>query len=171
MGRPRINTDEDKKRKAAARLKKWRAENPKKLAAQTARRRKKYGEKERVRSRHWYRKHPEVSRARVWPNNLKRFGMTPQSYLELFAAQGNVCASCGRPREPGERRFPVDHCHTTHEIRGILCHNCNLGLGQFKEDPSLLRAAIEYLARPRVVQFKLIDPVKYYELTRKRPKR
>ena len=39
----------------------------------------------------------------------------------------------------------VDHCHTTGQVRGILCINCNTGLGKFKDDPMLLEFARMYL--------------------------
>jgi hypothetical protein len=39
----------------------------------------------------------------------------------------------------------VDHCHTTGNVRGLLCHNCNRGIGLLKELPSNFIKAIKYL--------------------------
>jgi hypothetical protein len=39
----------------------------------------------------------------------------------------------------------LDHCHETGEFRGFLCHNCNVGLGKFKDDPDILLNAIAYI--------------------------
>lgn len=50
-----------------------------------------------------------------------------------------VCTICG---EFGDQ---VDHCHTTGQVRGLLCINCNTGLGKFKDDPMLLEFARLYL--------------------------
>ena len=46
-----------------------------------------------------------------------------------------------------KRKTPwrLDHCHETGEFRGFLCHNCNTGLGKFKDDPEILLNAIAYL--------------------------
>lgn len=40
----------------------------------------------------------------------------------------------------------IDHKHTTKKFRGHLCHNCNRGIGNFKEDIERLWRAIEYLS-------------------------
>lgn len=50
------------------------------------------------------------------------------------------CAICGI-----EGNLVVDHNHTTLKIRGMLCTNCNLGLGHFKDNKDLLQSAISYL--------------------------
>jgi hypothetical protein len=47
----------------------------------------------------------------------------------------------------GAKGSQIDHCHDGGHIRGVLCNNCNQGLGRFRDDPALLRAAAEYLER------------------------
>jgi len=39
----------------------------------------------------------------------------------------------------------LDHNHENGQIRGVLCHGCNLGLGGFKDNPNLLLKAIRYV--------------------------
>ena len=60
----------------------------------------------------------------------------------LYAS--GVCAICGSARSV-KRNLSLDHCHKTGELRGVLCHNCNVGLGHFKDDADLLRRAVDYL--------------------------
>lgn len=65
-------------------------------------------------------------------------------YFETLAAQGGGCAICGDTPADG-RRLDVDHDHETGRIRGLLCMPCNIGIGNLREDPARLAAAIEYL--------------------------
>jgi len=55
-----------------------------------------------------------------------------------------VCDICG-DEPPIDKRNPIDHCHTTGKIRGLLCWNCNKGLGAFRDNKQLLQKAINYL--------------------------
>jgi len=57
---------------------------------------------------------------------------------------GDVCVICEKSC-PSGRRLAVDHEHSTGTIRGLLCINCNKGLGNFKDNIELLEAAIQYL--------------------------
>lgn len=68
-----------------------------------------------------------------------KYGLTRAQYDEM-AEKG--CAICGG--QPSDRLY-VDHDHKTGMVRGLLCHQCNSGLGMFKDDKSLLAKAIEYL--------------------------
>lgn len=72
------------------------------------------------------------------------YGITPEDYAARFAAQDSRCAVC-RTDTPGGKGWHLDHDHATGAVRGILCHRCNLALGNFKDDPDRLRAALAYL--------------------------
>ena len=73
-----------------------------------------------------------------------RYGMEDGLYEELLYEQCGLCAICGE--QPAEH---VDHDHETGEVRGLLCFNCNGGLGQFRDRVDILLAAIQYLDRSR----------------------
>src|SRR3954469_19726330 len=70
----------------------------------------------------------------------RRYGITAEDADVMLEEQGGLCATC--------RAAPavhVDHDHATGRLRALSCFNCNGGLGQFKDDPALLRAAAEYV--------------------------
>jgi hypothetical protein len=70
----------------------------------------------------------------------RRYGITAVEADAMLAAQGGLCAIC--KTAPANH---VDHDHATGAVRALLCFNCNGGLGQFKDDPHVLRAAAEYV--------------------------
>ena len=88
---------------------------------------------------------PEYSRR----SNLKRnFNITPEEYDTMLAKQDGVCAICKQTETSKRTTFlAVDHCHTTGTIRGLLCNNCNRGIGLLKDSPELLQAAKDYLEK------------------------
>jgi hypothetical protein len=59
----------------------------------------------------------------------------------MLSEQGGLCAIC-----KAAPAVHVDHDHATGQVRALLCFNCNGGLGQFKDDPDVLRAAAEYVS-------------------------
>ena len=77
------------------------------------------------------------------------FGLSIEEYDALLQSQNNCCASCGVHMSTQKRNLAVDHCHSTGKIRGLLCTNCNIGLGMFKDDVNLLQKAIEYLEKKK----------------------
>ena len=74
----------------------------------------------------------------------RTFGMSADDVDAMLLAQGGGCAICGK-RPEREASLHVDHCHDTGRVRGIICLNCNQGLGQFGDDPDLLERAAAYL--------------------------
>jgi len=73
-----------------------------------------------------------------------KYGVTKEFLTELYLRQNGHCAIC-KQKPTGKRGLAVDHCHKTGRVRGLLCHGCNVSLGQFKDDISILNNAIEYL--------------------------
>ena len=72
------------------------------------------------------------------------YGLTIPEFMALYEKQNGKCAICSEAPST-KRGLHVDHCHTTGEVRGLLCHGCNVGIGALKDDAGLLRAAIAYL--------------------------
>lgn len=99
----------------------------------------------------WQRDHPEEA-ARHKRNHhlLMKFGITADEADALLAEQGGVCPICREEISDARGYEPhIDHDHETGQVRGILCFLCNAGLGQFRDNPDRLRAAIVYLERAR----------------------
>ena len=80
----------------------------------------------------------------------RRYGIGADEFDELVVRQSGVCAICGRP---GPEH--VDHDHETGAVRGILCFNCNGGLGQFRDSIDSLLAAASYLEAHRTDDLEL----------------
>lgn len=79
-------------------------------------------------------------------NRQYLYGLSPERYEAQMEAQGGRCAICGSADWPGKGPH-TDHDHVSGVFRGILCGNCNNGLGMFGEDPARLRAAAGYLEK------------------------
>ena len=75
----------------------------------------------------------------------RKFGITLEQYNELLTKQDFKCAICGSHISEFKKRLHVDHCHSTGEIRGLLCFCCNSLLGHAKDDIIILEQAINYL--------------------------
>lgn len=96
-----------------------------------------------------------------------RFGLTYNDYLNKHREQGGKCAICGRViltlstdvgRQGKVDSACLDHCHRTGKVRGLLCKNCNTGIGLLQESEAALKGAIKYLRkwqekRPRISSF------------------
>ncbi len=91
----------------------------------------------------WMKKQPkEYHKHKHFLDRCRRRGITPEEYKTLWDEQNGLCAIC--------RKRPIrdiDHSHRTGKARGLLCGLCNRGLGQFLDEPDVLRAAADYLER------------------------
>lgn len=71
--------------------------------------------------------------------------MTLDKYLEMFAKQKHRCGICDTVFNKLPVNLAVDHCHSTGQIRGLLCVSCNTAIGSFKDNIELLNKAVKYL--------------------------
>lgn len=99
---------------------------------------------------------PVAYRAKEREANIRRlYGMSAAAFDELLASQDGMCANtaCRKPHvEERGKRLCVDHDHRTGEVRGLLCNNCNRGMGLLGDDPERLIAAARYLLKWRDIQ-------------------
>jgi len=85
---------------------------------------------------------------------LKKYGITLTKYNELLKAQKGRCASCGADRSDQRvATLHVDHCHSTGKVRGLLCTNCNQGIGKLGDNVSGLLDAVHYLLQSEPTLF------------------
>lgn len=70
----------------------------------------------------------------------KLYKLPGEKYLQMLKDQKNTCKICKR-----ETDLEVDHCHESLKVRGLLCTQCNVGLGSFFDNPDFLREAVNYL--------------------------
>lgn len=75
----------------------------------------------------------------------KTYGITEEDYEVLLEKQFGLCAICGTDSQQRKRTLHVDHCHETGAIRGLLCPDCNMALGLFKDKTYLMQNAIHYI--------------------------
>jgi len=103
-------------------------------------------------SREWARKDRELNPRKYKDKSLiKYYGIGIEEYEEMQEIQDNKCAICDNhetalnPKTEEPRDLAVDHCHSTGNVRGLLCSQCNTAIGLLKDDVSILQKAIVYL--------------------------
>lgn len=68
----------------------------------------------------------------------KQFNISVEEYNEYMTdAECSICES--------KERLVLDHCHNSGKIRGVLCHNCNVGIGNLRDSPQIVARALYYL--------------------------
>lgn len=77
----------------------------------------------------------------------KHYRIRIDQYKALYKAQKGKCACCGQSENKFKRQFHVDHNHEDGNIRGLLCTQCNPGLGYFQDSIERLNLAIKYLKK------------------------
>ena len=76
---------------------------------------------------------------------VEQYGISQEDYNRMFLHQNGACKICLNELPTNKKFLNIDHCHVSGKVRGLLCHNCNLGLGQFKDDVNTLVGAVIYL--------------------------
>lgn len=82
-----------------------------------------------------------ITRAQKRSKLKHQYKITPEQFEFMKLEQEHCCKLCGKK----VRTLHIDHDHKTGLVRGLLCFPCNVGLGFLKDDPSLLRSALNYL--------------------------
>ena len=91
-------------------------------------------------------RHKEIrnSESRRWIMMKNIYNVGKEWYYKTLEEQGGGCGICSiKPKEG--KYLHIDHCHKTGQVRGLLCANCNVALGHFKDDLNAINRAIKYL--------------------------
>ena len=100
-----------------------------------------------------YGRQSSYTRCSACESSISKYGISTPQKLAMLEEQDYSCAICVSYIEfvqmkagvNPKHRAVVDHCHSTGDVRGILCTSCNLMLGNGYDDPAILRAGAEYL--------------------------
>ena len=85
----------------------------------------------------WRKQNPEKIKAY---SRKSLYGISTEEYDILLTKQGHKCGVCKQ-----EKKLYVDHCHDSLKVRGLLCNNCNTGIGLLKENVEIMENAISYI--------------------------
>jgi hypothetical protein len=90
-----------------------------------------------------YMKDPEVRHRKMLTNAASKYSLTASEYQDMLDSREG-CDICGCSNQG----YPcVDHCHSTHIIRGLLCLRCNVALGSLGDNIEGLTRALNYLKK------------------------
>jgi hypothetical protein len=99
-------------------------------------------------ARQWRKDNPEnVERHLVRMRERtkeRRYGITQEQFNQMILDQNSKCKICSNDFK-NSKDTHIDHCHNTNKVRGLLCNNCNLALGQFNDNTDNMDNAIRYL--------------------------
>lgn len=116
--------------------KKWRTANP---------------EKQRAASAAWEAARPGWHREYHFK---KKYSITIADVAALLDSQQGQCAICCKDitgvDNRGRMLARVDHCHTTRQVRGLLCHSCNTAIGHLRDDPVIILNALAYVSKSAI---------------------
>ena len=116
-----------------------------------------YRDRRKEAERARYASDPAYREFRKAKERARKYGLTPERLAAMLEEQGGRCAIC-RAADPGGRgSWHIDHDHSCCPggrscgkcVRSLLCSQCNVGLGSFRDDVGRLRQAIDYLERHR----------------------
>lgn len=101
-------------------------------------------QEEKQKLKNYYKKNKEKAKEYYLS---KTYGLEKQEYERMFEEQEGKCAICGTHHSRLNRGLFVDHCHSSEQVRGLLCQFCNTLLGMAQDDSKILQKAIKYLEK------------------------
>jgi len=136
------------------RNKQWQKNNPEKFRESKRKWIKNNFEKVKKSKEKWEKNNP--NRRKKWQENnpdyarknhiKKTYNLFYEDWLRIWESQDGKCAICGTLFVKPSNAY-IDHNHKINEIRGLLCMKCNFGIGNFNDNPILMRKAIIYLLK------------------------
>jgi len=96
-------------------------------------------------SQEYYQSHKDLYKKYWWNKKKKLFNIDRDDYDRILKEQNNACIICHRHKDELGYTLHIDHNHETGKFRGLLCYNCNAGLGNFRDNIDSLKNAINYL--------------------------
>jgi len=100
------------------------------------------------RANEWYKRCPDEAKDK---RLRTRYGITLYQVRQMANDCNWKCPICGVEMVVGSKNsnatLAVDHDHITGKVRGVLCHQCNRGLGAFKDNYQILEKALAYLKK------------------------
>ncbi len=114
-----------------------------------------YNEKNRI--WYWNNREKKAETAKKWRVNSERtyrniaykykYNITIDEYENMLTEQNSCCAICKVNQSNLDYNLVVDHCHSSNTVRGLLCRNCNLAIGYFKDNSEFIKNSICYLEK------------------------
>lgn len=102
----------------------------------------------------WREAHPDYQKKWAKKNVVsirktkfkRKYNLLYEDWLKMWESQNGKCAICGKSFSKPSNAC-VDHNHETGNVRGLICKNCNFGIGYFKDNPKFIFRAFEYLMK------------------------
>lgn len=121
---------------------KWDRKNPEAKAAANQKWVEENRDRHNEKGKAWKKHNPDAMRV----YHLRKYGLTPESFAAMLAAQEGRCAICDSSFD--SRRAPcIDHCHNSTKVRALLCVKCNAAIGQFMDRPERMESAARYIRK------------------------
>jgi len=141
-----IKYRQEHKERIAAQHKLYYEKNKEQILASEKKSRQKNIEHYREFRRQYHQKNKARRNLNIKKCNLKRkYNLTPEEVDAMLSGQSFSCLICHGDLRILKRH--IDHNHKTGKVRGILCSNCNKGIGMLGENTETLSRAISYLQR------------------------
>lgn len=97
---------------------------------------------------------PHIAKGLCWTcytrqRRFEKYGLAEGQFDELMILQESKCGICARNLSGSSLDdIAVDHDHQTNEVRGLLCHRCNMAIGGLGDTVAALQMALKYLLNP-----------------------